>query len=137
VAHPGRSRCGGVDTRAEFSKRVLCADKLPDSEWNSGEGGLGMSRLLEDLFKWYVQDFDIVFERDTDPIDVFCQQHTDDEQRQLLKELRELYDDVLHGRASMRTILDMGLGYVPEGKSSPEAWLPRLGDYLERKIEAK
>jgi hypothetical protein len=86
----------------------------------------------------YVQDFDIVFECDTDPIDLFCQQHTIEEQRQLLQDMRKLCDDLIHGRATLRTITSLGLEYVPEGnRALPQTWLTRFSDYLEAKIEVR
>ena len=54
-----------------------------------------MSRLLEEFFGMYGQDFDIVFSRDTEPIDLFVAQHTNEEQEQLLQEIIALYDDIL------------------------------------------
>ena len=54
-----------------------------------------MSRPLETLFEMYVQDFDIIFEYDTHPIDLFCKQHTVEEQRHRLQDMRKPCDDLI------------------------------------------
>jgi len=92
-----------------------------------------MSHLLEKLFEMYTQDFDIVWEKDTDPIDLFCLQHTAQQQTQLLSEMKDLYQDVLSGQKTLRDIINMGLEYVPDVRS-PELWLPPLIKHLEKKI---
>jgi hypothetical protein len=35
-----------------------------------------VTQLLEHLLQIYVQDFDVTFEKNTDPVDLFCQQHS-------------------------------------------------------------
>lgn len=50
---------------------------------------------LEEFWRLYNQDFDLIFARDTDPIDLFCQQHNEQVQRALLRELKSFYDGVL------------------------------------------
>jgi hypothetical protein len=94
-----------------------------------------MSSLLEELLCMYMQDFELVFVRDTDPIDLFCQQHTSDEQRQLLCEMKELYDGVARGEVALRDIRNMGLEYLPGGEQEPKVWLPRFVEYLQEKVE--
>jgi hypothetical protein len=112
---------------------VLRAVQLPLNP-NKTTESLIVSRLLEDLFVWYVQDFDIVFERDTDPIDQFCEQHKKEEQVQLLSELRELYGEVLIGTKTWRDVRALGLEYWPAGLRNPQALLFRLLEHLEARL---
>jgi CdiI immunity protein len=95
-----------------------------------------MSSLLEEFFVMYGQDFDI-FSHDTDPIDLFIAQHTEQERAALLQEMKALYDDLLIKEKSVRDIKNMGLEYFPEGNRSPEVWLPRFISYLEEKIASR
>lgn len=81
----------------------------------------------------YVQDFDVIFERDTDPIDLFCMQHSAQVQKQLLQEMKDFYQEVLAGKKRLKNIVNMGLGYLPWNDHSPEVWLPLLIRYLEKK----
>jgi hypothetical protein len=93
-----------------------------------------VSIVLERFFEMYIQDFDLVFARDTDPVDLFGLQHALSEQRQLLDELKALHQAVLSGRVKIGDIRNLGLEYVPGDERSPERWLPRLIAYLESKI---
>ncbi len=34
-----------------------------------------MARMLPKLCELYIQDFDLIFQEPTDPIDMFCQQY--------------------------------------------------------------
>jgi len=61
-----------------------------------------MTRILCKFFELYVQDFDLVFEKATDPIDLFCQQNSRDTQRQLLIELNELRTQIFEGKKTLR-----------------------------------
>jgi hypothetical protein len=94
---------------------------------------MAISRL-EEFWRLYNQDFDLIFARDTDPIDLFCQQHNEQAQRALLRELNSFYDGVLCGRNSVRDLVKMGLEYVPSDDENPAIWLPPLIDYLAKKI---
>jgi hypothetical protein len=96
-----------------------------------------MSRLIRELFEMYSQDFDLVFSRDTDPIDLFYLQHTSEESNNLLKHMKELYNDILLKKKTINDIKNMGLEYIPEGNRSPEAWLPRLIKYMEDKLSSE
>ena len=90
--------------------------------------------MLRELCMLYVQDFDVVFERDTDPLDLFCKQHNKRAQEHLLNELRSFCSDVLAGRRSVRDLVGMGLEYMPGDEHHPETWLPKLVKYLEERI---
>ena len=95
-----------------------------------------MSAMLREFCMLYVQDFDVVFVRDTDPIDLFCQQHSKRAQEELLDELRSFCGDVLAGRKSVLDLVKMGLEYMPGDEQHPETWLPQLVNYLEERIAA-
>ena len=95
-----------------------------------------MSAMLREFCRLYVQDFDVVFEHDTDPIDLFCQQHSRKAQEQLLDDLRGFCADVLAGRRSLGDLVDLGLEYMPGDEQHPETWLPQLVKYLEARIAA-
>jgi len=45
--------------------------------------------LMRELMIMYVQDFDIVFEEITDPVELFCRQHNARERNQLLIEMKD------------------------------------------------
>jgi len=92
-----------------------------------------MYRRLTELFQLYTQDFDLLYERYTDPIDLFCLQHTPQEQRELLQEMQSFYREILLTTKSTRDLRDLGLEYIPGDDPSPEAWLPLLIGYLETK----
>ncbi len=93
-----------------------------------------MSRVPHEFWMLYLQDFDLVFEKDTDPIDMFCQQHDERDQRELLRHLTDFYAGVLLGRRSIRELVAMGLEYMPGDEQHPETWMPRLIQYLEEKL---
>lgn len=93
-----------------------------------------MATILEKFCELYTQDFDLVFEQDTDPVDLFCQQHSVQDQMMLLRQLRDFYEGVLVGRKSIRHLASMGLEYIPGNDRDPKVWLPPLIEYLERKI---
>ena|SRR6185437_1594377 len=95
-----------------------------------------MSTMLQQLCELYTQDFDLIFQRDTDPIDLFCQQHNIQVQTELLSQLKEFYESVLSGRESVRDLINMGLEYVPGAERDPRTWLPPLIKYLEGRIAA-
>lgn len=40
-----------------------------------------MTDMLQEHCIRYTQDFDLLFEHDTDPIDLFCQQHDAEQQK--------------------------------------------------------
>jgi hypothetical protein len=88
---------------------------------------------LEELCQHYSQDFDVIFERETDPIDLFCQQHDRGAQRELLHEMTEFYEGVLSGKKSMLDLINMGLEYVPGNRES-FTWFLSLIEHLKNKI---
>lgn len=90
--------------------------------------------ILEKFCQLYTQDFDLVFERDTDPVDLFCQQHSPQDQMLLLQQLRDFYTGVLAGRKSIRHLESLGLEWAPGDDPDSKTWLPRLIEYLEQKI---
>jgi|SRR6516164_3269607 len=96
-----------------------------------------MSDLLRELFVMYGQDFDIIFTSDTDPIDLFISQHTHEEQKQLLKEMRSLYNEIVQRTRTVHDIRNIGMEYFPNGNRSPEVWLPKFMKYLEDKTASK
>lgn len=93
-----------------------------------------MATMLRELCMLYIQDFDVVFERETDPIDLFCEQHSRQAQEQLLDELRRYHADLRSGRRSIKDLVSMGMEYMPGDELQPETWLPHLITYLEEKI---
>ncbi len=96
-----------------------------------------MSKLLEELFQWYSQDFDLLFDEDTGPVDEFWLQHTGEEERKcLLVELKLLYSDIVSGKGTLRDIRDMGLEYQPGGTRDPKKWLPMLIEYVEERLRS-
>lgn len=95
-----------------------------------------MSNLLEAFFIMYGQDFDLVFTHDTEPIDLFCQQHTLAEQNQLLSDLEILHADVLAGTKNLGEIRALGLEYLPDGERDAGVWLPRFIAHLRQQIDA-
>jgi hypothetical protein len=92
-----------------------------------------MYSLLGELFQLYTQDFDLLYDQYTDPIDIFCLQHNVQEQKELLQEMKILYQEILSGEKSNRDLRNMGLEYIPGDDLSPMAWLPPLIRYLEGK----
>jgi len=95
-----------------------------------------MSSLLEELFIAYGQDFDLVFTNETEPIDLFCQQHVRAEQKQLISDLEQLHEDVLAGRKTLLDIRSLGLEYVPNGERDASIWLSRFIAHLRMRIDA-
>ena len=93
-----------------------------------------MKTMLEELCGFYIQDFDLIYERDTDPIDQFCDQHDIREQKEALGQLKDFRESALAGKKTVRDLVDMGLGYIPNDSQDLETWLPRMIDYLEHKI---
>ena len=93
-----------------------------------------MSTMLQELCQLYTQDFDLIFQRDTDPIDLFCQQHNIQAQEELLSQLKEFYEGILSGRKSIRDLINMGLEYTPGTERNPQTWLPPLIEYLDERI---
>lgn len=93
-----------------------------------------MYQKLPDLLQLYSQDFDLIFQRDTDPIDYYCAQHSAQEQGDLLTEMNEVYQEVLRGEKSISDFVSMGLEYVPGEDRSPKSWLPRLIKHLEIRL---
>ena len=91
--------------------------------------------LMRELMIMYVQDFDIVFEEITDPVELFCRQHNARERNQLLIEMKDFYADVLAGKRSARDLIRLGLEYVPHGDWTLRSWFPKLIGYLETQPE--
>jgi hypothetical protein len=96
-----------------------------------------MNAMLKTLCELYSQDFDLIFEQDTDPIDMFCEQHSLADQEALLRQMKDFYHGVLLGKNSIRDLVGLGLEYVPEGDRSLRSWMPRLIAYLEGKLTAE
>jgi hypothetical protein len=94
-----------------------------------------MSSLLEDFFIMYGQDFDLVFTHDTEPIDLFCQQRTLAEQKQLLLDLEKVREDVLLGKKTLSDIRSLGLESVPNGERDASVWLSRFIAHLRKRID--
>jgi hypothetical protein len=92
-----------------------------------------MSKHLERLCQHYSQDFDLIFERETDPIDLFCQQHGLEDQRELLREMIAFYEGAVSGKSSLTDLVNMGLEYVP-GDPESFAWLRSLIEYLGENV---
>ena len=95
-----------------------------------------MGTMLQALCELYMQDFDLVFQRETDPIDLFCQQHDARDQKELLARMRRFHEGVLSGENSLNDLRAMGLEYIPGDDPNPAAWLPPLIRHLEKKIIA-
>src|SRR5271166_6449396 len=79
-------RKGGTRKKCYRSRRVHGDNELSDPLWLAVTGSRDMMTMLQELCKFYTQDFDMIFERDTDPIDLFCQQDPVDAQEVLLDE---------------------------------------------------
>jgi hypothetical protein len=93
-----------------------------------------MTTMLRKLCGFYIQDFDLIYERDTDPIDQFCNQHNVREQKEALGQLKDFREGVLAGKKTIRDLDKMGLGYFPSDDQDLEAWLLRVINYLGEKI---
>jgi hypothetical protein len=93
-----------------------------------------MYRMLAELCGFYIQDYDLIYERDTDPIDQFCDQHTVRDQKEALAQLKDFREAVLAGKRTLQDLVYMGLGWHPLGDLDLATWLQRLIDYLEGKI---
>ena len=93
-----------------------------------------MHRMLVEFCGFYMQDHDLIYKRDTDPIDDFCGQHSIQEQKEALVQLKHFHKAVLSGSKSIDDLLNMGLGYIPSDDPDPAIWLPPLIEYLEGKI---
>lgn len=95
-----------------------------------------MSSYLEALCQHYGQDFDLVFEKDTDPIDLFCRQHDVKAQQELLREMVEFYEGTQCGRNSLADLVSMGLEYRPGNRESFD-WFRKLIEYLSEKSRTR
>ena len=93
-----------------------------------------MYNMLAEFCGFYMQDHDLLYERNTDPIDDFCGQHNVREQKEALAQLKDFHKAVLSGSKSIDDLLNMGLGYIPGDDPNPATWLPPLIDYLAGKI---
>ena len=83
-----------------------------------------------------MQDFDLVFEHVTDPVDLFCSQHDVAEQNHLVAEMKEFYEEVVQGKKSITDLYAKGLEYIPNGDESMRSWFPILIERLESRLEA-
>ncbi len=95
-----------------------------------------MARMLPKLCELYIQDFDLIFQEPTDPIDMFCQQHDLEDQEVLLNELNKFHQDAISGTKSIENLINMGMEYIPGIEHDPRTWLPALIEYLGAKIAA-
>ena len=95
-----------------------------------------MGAMPRKLCELYMQDFDLVFQQETDPIDLFCQQHDVSDQKKLLAQMKSFYEGILSGKNSLNDLREMGLEYVPSDDLDPAVWLPPLIEHLEGKITA-
>ena len=90
--------------------------------------------MLAEFCGFYMQDHDLIYERDTDPIDDFCAQYNVQEQKEALAQLKDFREAVLAGKQNLQDLVSMGLGYIPGDDQNPATWLPALIDYLVGKI---
>ena len=95
-----------------------------------------MAKMLPKLCELYIQDFDLIFQEATDPIDMFCQQYDLEDQEALLNELKKFYQEALSGTKSIMDLVEMGLEYVPSTERDPRTWLLAVIEYLSAKIAA-
>jgi len=93
-----------------------------------------MANVPHEFWMLYIQDFDLVFDRDIDPVDLFCQQHDERDQQELLRHLTDFYAGVLSGQRSIQELVDLGLEYVPGDEQHPETWMPRLIERLKERM---
>jgi hypothetical protein len=91
-----------------------------------------MMKMLQELCKLYMQDFDCVFQHFTDPIDLFCQQHRLQPQRVLLNRLEEFYRESLTETTSIDDLVKIGLEYVPGTERESQA-MASCADLLARR----
>ena len=89
---------------------------------------------LRTLCGLYVQDFDLIFQQPTDPIDMFCKQNSPQAQNELLREMVDFYQRAQTGERSIKDLIKMGLGYSPSGRDSLE-WFPEAIEYLRAKAQ--
>lgn len=95
-----------------------------------------MARMLPKLCELYIQDFDLIFQEPTGPIDMFCQRYDMEDQEALLSELKKFHQQALSGTKSIENLVNMGLEYVPSTDHDPMVWLPAVIEYLSAKIAA-
>jgi hypothetical protein len=93
-----------------------------------------MTTMLRTLCGFYSQDHDLLYERDTDPIDQFCDQHNVREQKEALGQLKDFRESVLAGKKTIRDLVNMGLEWFPSEDKDLDKWLLRLINYLEAKL---
>jgi hypothetical protein len=93
-----------------------------------------MDEMLAELCGFYIQDYDLIYERDTDPIDQFCDQHNVREQMEALAQLIDFRGGVLAGKRTVHDLVYMGLGWYPNVGLDLATWLQRLIDCLREKI---
>lgn len=95
-----------------------------------------MFKYLKTLCELYSQDFDLLFERATDPIDMFCEQYGTQAQNGLLREMITFYRDTQSGERTLKDLVDMGLEWDP-GDGNSFDWFRSLIDYLEAKLRGR
>ncbi|HEY7578816.1 MAG TPA: hypothetical protein VH855_14575 [Acetobacteraceae bacterium] len=90
--------------------------------------------MLPKLYELYIQDFDLIFQEPTGPIDMFCQRYDLQDQEALLNELKKFHQEAVSGTKTIENLVNMGLEYVPSTEHDPGTWLPAVIEYLSAKI---
>jgi len=93
-----------------------------------------MNRGLRRLCELYIQDHDLIYEKATDPIDMFCRQNGPQAQEELLREMVEFYEDTKSGKKTLQDLINMGLGWVP-GDWNTFDWFRSAIEYLRAKLQ--
>jgi hypothetical protein len=92
-----------------------------------------MYKYLRELCGEYDQDFESIFVSRTDPIDVFCEMHELEEQKELMKEMEMFLKEVEAGMKGADDLTGMGMEYNQSLGGSWD-WFREAMAYLKKKI---
>ena len=94
-----------------------------------------MYQNLRKLCGFYIQDFDLVYKRPTDPIDQFCSQNDAQTQNEALREMIDFYQRFQAGERSHKDLVKLGLEYTPGADRSSLKWFHDAIEYLREKMQ--
>jgi hypothetical protein len=94
-----------------------------------------MYRNLRKLCVCYIQDFDLVYKRPTDPIDQFCSQNNTQTQNEALREMIDFFQRFQAGERSHKDLVKMGLEYTPGADRESLDWVRDAIEYLRVKTQ--
>lgn len=92
-----------------------------------------MYQRLTELCRIYDQDFESIFESQTEPIDYFCEEHELGEQKQLVNEMEMFLKEVDAGTKNARDLTRMGMEYN-QSLGGSWNWFREAIAYLKKKI---